>query len=418
MTNSDISVEPLRTSDLARLRPITWTKVDLNAIRFNQVGAFTLDAPATDAIWDLIALDGNGNYIPNAFVLDWHGVYQVPVIAESYNPVKAIDDAGAVTDLITFAGADMLSLLANRLVYRNAAATWAAQTAGTTTVTGKAETVIKTLVQANLVDAAETVRRVPSFVVAEDLARGGTVTYQIVVKDAATTDTVAATMGQTLMDMVRAVAAQSNIGVRIDLIGGQLVFDCYVPRDLSERVVFSEQLGNLRGYNLSDSTPTGNAVLMQTGATSGAFVTSAGAGGTDPWRRVEVYSDQTATTDATQITQAQTDALAQGAPVAKLAVTVIDLPKVRFGSDDVDAKIQGYREGDIVAADVREGVTYTDVVSAVQLTADASQQTYTETVTPTIGAGDTDAGTDQTVTAQITAQVRAIEKQLKQIQKR
>ena len=413
---ADISVEPLRKTDLARLKPITWSKIDINAIRFNQVGAFTIDLPASDEVWDLIELDEDGAYLPNLFVIDWHGIFTLPVIAESYNPVRQVGDDGTITDTITFAGADMLSLLANRLVYPDGTKAWSAQTAGTTTVTGKAETVIKDLVTANIVSAGDTHRRVPNFTVAADQGRGGTVTYQIVVKDASTTDTVAATGGQSLMDMVRTVAAQSNIGVRVDLIDGQLVFDCYIPRDLSETVVFSEQLGNLRGYNLSDSTPTGNTILMQTGATSGAFVETSGAGATDPWRRVEVYSDQSSTTDATQISQAQTDALNQGAGAAKLAVTIVDLPKVRFGADATG--VQGYREGDIVAVDVRDGVTYTDVISAVQLTADASQQAYTETVTPTIGPGDADTSTDQTATAKLAAQVRAIETRLQQLQKR
>lgn len=416
MADADVSVEPLRRSDLKRLRPLTWSKVDLSSIAYNAVGSFTIDVPATSQAWDQIEFDVDGSYLPNLFLVDWHGIYQVPVIAESYNPVKTVDTSGATTETITFAGADMLALLANRLTYRDPTSTWAAQTAGTTTVTGKAETVIKNLVKANIVDATETTRRVPNFVVAADLARGGTVTYQIVIKDSTTTDTVTAATGQTLMDMVRAVAAQSNIGVRVDLIDGQLVFDCYIPRDLSQRVVFSEEVGSLRGYNLTDSSPTGNAVLMQTGATSGAFVTAAGAGATDPWRRVEVWNDQTSTTDAAQITQAQTDALTQGAAAAKIAVTVNDLPRVRFGADATG--VQGYREGDIVAADLREGVTYTDVVSAVQLTADASQQGYTETVTPTIGAGGIDTGTDQTAVAKLTAQLRVIEQQLKQMQKR
>lgn len=416
MADADVSVEPLRKSDLKRLRPLTWSKVDLSSIAINAVGAFTIDMPATDQVWDLIELDEDGKYLPNLFYVDWHGVYGVPVLSESYNPVKSIDDTGAEQETITFAGADMLALLANRLVYRDPALAWSAQTAGTTTITDKAETVIKSIVQANIVDTPETVRQVPGFVVADDLGRGDTVTYQIVIKDAATTDAVAATSGQTLMEMVRAVAAQSPIGVRVDLIDGQLVFDTYIPRDLSQRVVFSEAVGSLRGYNLTDSTPTGNAVLMQTGATSGAFVTAAGTGATDPWRRVEVWNDQTSTTDADQITQAQTDALAQGAGSAKVAVTVVDLPRVRFGAD-ADG-VQGYREGDIVAADIRDGVAYTDVVSAVQLTADASQQSYSETVTPTIGAGDADAGTDQTAVAKLAAQVRALEQALKQTQRR
>lgn len=413
-----VSVEPLLRSNLTKLKPITWSKVDIGPIEFNAVGTFSITVPATPDVWDLISLDSSGRYLPNLFYVDWNGVYQVPLIAESYNPIKSVDDSGMVTETITFAGADMLALLANRLVYRDATQPWSAQTAGTTTVTGKAETVIKQLVSGNMVTAAETVRRVPNFVVAPDLGRGGTVTYQIVIKTASTTDTVSATGGQSLMDMVRAVAAQSNIGVRIDLVNGQLVFDTYIPRDLSQHVVFSEALWSLRGYNLTDQVPTGNAIMMQTGATSGAFVTASGSGSTDPWRRVEVWSDQTSTTDATQIAQAQTDAITEGSAPPKIAVTVVDLPRVRFGSDDVTNKIQGYREGDIVAAEIRDGVVYTDVMSAVTLSADATQQSYTETVTPTIGINDSGTGTSQTVNAKLAAQVRLLERQIKQLQRR
>jgi ReqiPepy6 Gp37-like protein len=417
MTDADISVEPLRRDDLKRLKPLVWSTIDLNPIGFNTVGAFTVTVPASQAVWDLIEFDEDGNYLPNPFLVNWMGVYQVPVFAEQWSPAKVIDDAGNVTETITFSGADMLAILANRIVYRDATLPWSGQTVGTTTVTGPAETVIKSLVQANVVDAAETDRQFPNLVVADDLGRGDDVTYQIVIKDSTTTDDVAATIGPNLMEMVRTVASQFNIGVRVDLVDGQFVFDCYIPRDLSGHVVFSEQLGNLRAYNLTDAVPTGNAVLTQTGATTGAFTETAGAGGTDPWRRVEVYSDQTSTTDAAQLTQAATDALTAGAAVAKVAATVIDLPRIRFGADDEDAGIQGYREGDIVAVELHEGITYSDVVTSVQLNADADAGT--DTVTPTIGAGDaSDAATDQTATAQLTAQVRNLERQLKQLKRK
>lgn len=412
-----VSVEPLLRSNLTKLKPMTWSKVDIGPIEFNAVGTFSITAPATKDVWDLIAFDTNGRYLPNLFYVDWNGVYQVPLIAESYNPIMSVDESGLVTETITFAGADMLALLANRLVYRDPTLPWSSQTVGTTTVTGPAETVIKQIVSENLVTPGDATRQVPNFTVATDLGRGGTVTYQIVIKAASTTGTVAATAGQTLMDMVRAVATQSNIGVRIDLVNGQLVFDTFIPRDLSQHVVFSEALWSLRGYSLTDQVPTGNAILMQTGATSGAFVTASGSGSTDPWRRVEIYDDQTSTTDATQISQAQTEAIAQGAAPPRISVTVVDLPKVRFGADDTTNKIQGYREGDIVAAEIRDGVIYSDVVSAVTLSADATQQSYTETVTPTIGVSDS-SETDQTVTAKLAAQVRLLEQKIKQLQRR
>lgn len=49
---------------------------------------------------------------------------------------------------------------------------------------------------------------------------------------------------------------------------------------------------------------------------------------------------------------------------------------------------QGYGIGDLVATDIRDGITYTDKVTAVQLTADANLTPYVETVIPTVGDND------------------------------
>lgn len=396
-------------ANLAPQQPITWTQFDANALRFNQVGAFTLAMPTTDRNWQLVNFDNDGNFLAVPLLADWQGIVQVPLLAESWQHDKAIDAAsGAVTETITFSGADMLCLLANRLVYRDATKTWAQQTIGTTKVTDAAETVIKQLVTANMVTAGDTDRRVPNFTVAADQGRGATVTYSIVIAAAPTgeeTMTVTPTSGQSLMDMVRAVAAQANIGVRIDLIDGQLVLDCYEPRDLTATAVFSYGLGNLRGDTLTDAVPTANAVLMQSGATTGAFTETAGAGATDPWRRVEVFTDQTSTTDADQVTQAQADALTQGAGPVQLNLTATDIAVLTYGTD--------YGLGDKVTAEVRDGIAYADIIGAVQLTADATSTPPTETVTPTIGAVTDTTADDATVTAALAAQVRALEKALR-----
>lgn len=394
--------------DLAPQQPITWNNFDANALRFNQVGAFTLTMPGTDRNWQLVSFDDDGEFLPVPLLTDWQGIVQVPLLAEQYQHDKTIDaQSGAVTETITFSGADMLCLLANRLVYRDATKTWVEQTVGTTKVTDNAETVIKTLVAANMVTAGDTDRRVPHFTVATDLGRGATVTYSIVIAAASTgeEDAVMPTSGQSLMDMVRAVAAQANIGVKIDLIDGELVFDTYLPRDLTATAVFSYGLGNLRGDSLSDAVPTANAVLMQSGATSGAFTETAGSGATDPWRRVEIYNDQTSTTDADQVTQAQADAIAAGAGPVQLSMTATDIPVLTYGVD--------YGLGDKVTAEIRGGVAYADIIGAVQLTADATAEPPTETVTPTIGAVTDATADDPTATAALAAAIRRLEKQLR-----
>ncbi|MFE9099840.1 Gp37-like protein [Actinomadura geliboluensis] len=411
-----VTVEPLTTS-WSRLKPLPWMKLDINAVRYNAVGAFQLTVPATAATWDLIEFDADGVLKPKTgFYVGWDGRFEVPLKAEAANPSKLINDAGEVVETIVFSGADFFALLADRLVYRDPTTTWAAQTPGSTAVTGKAETVIKQLVTANVVTAGDTNRRVPGFSVAPDLGRGGTVTYTISIKDPAAdlgTDR-ASTAGESLMDMIRAVARQSDIGVSLTLVDGGLEFDCYLPRDLTEKVVFSERLGSLRSWSITDQTPTANAILMQTAAAATPFTETGGAGATDPWRRVEHYVDQSSTTEATQITQAQLDEVARGAAQTRVALAVVDIPKVRFGRDATG--VQGYGIGDLVAADIRDGVTYTDKVTAVQLTADTTLSPYAETVTPTVG--DSDAGADSTpddatAVAQLSARVRQLEQALR-----
>lgn len=161
-------------------------KLDINAVRYNQVGAFSLTVPATDVTWDLVEFDVDGVLKPKTgFYVDWNGIFDVPLKVEAANPSKTITEAGEIVETIVFSGSDFFSLLADRLVYRNATTTWDAQTVGSTTVTGKAETVIKDLVTANVVTAGDTDRRVPGFTVATDLERGGDVTYTIYIKDPA-----------------------------------------------------------------------------------------------------------------------------------------------------------------------------------------------------------------------------------------
>lgn len=390
--------------NLAPQQPIAWNLLDLNTLRYNQVAAFSLQIPATDRNWELIRFDADGELIAFPLLANWHDRVQVPLLAEAWQHDKAIDEqSGAVTETITLSGGDMLALLANRVAYRDATKTWAAQTVGTTKVTGKAETVIKQIVTANMVTAGDTNRRVPHFTVATDQARGGDVTYSIVISAASDTATTT-TSGKSLMDMVRAVAAQSDIGVRIDLADGELVFDCYLPRDLTQTAVFAYGLGNLRADTLSDAVPTANAILMQSGATSGAFTETSGNAATDPWRRVETYSDQSGTTDADQITQAQNDAIVAGEGATQLSITATDTPVLTFGVD--------YGLGDKVTAEIRDGVDYPDIIGQVQLTLDATQDPPTETVTPTIGAVTDDSADDPTVTAALAAQIRRLEKAL------
>lgn len=385
-----------------------FTKMDVT-VAYNQVGAFTLTMPADARNWDLIQLDGNGELVPVGLVFNWRGVFEVPLLAEDWGFDRTVGDAGQIVETLTLVGSDFLSLLANRVAYPAPASAWTSQTITTTTYTGAAETVIKTVAAANLVTAGDTARRVPLLSVATDAARGGSVTYKVVTPNPAiTTGTQTATVSQSLMDMVRAVELQSPMGVSVTLGTSSLILDCFVPRDLTQAAVFSPTLGNLPAAALTAAGPTGNAILTQSKVTGSTFTQATGNGYNDPWRRVEHFNDQSSTDTAADITTAATTALASGASTVRIAATAVDLPRLRFGADGTG--VQGYRVGDLVTLDLRDGVTYSDVVSKVQLVADASGDTYTETVTPTIGLADS---VDLTLAAKLSKRLRAVEQTLR-----
>lgn len=380
-----------RDGNLRSLGPVVWSKVDLTP-RYNAVGAWTITLPSTPANWKLADTPDLG------ITVDWNGVYKFSGYLETWNPSKSIDDNGVPTETITLSGADDLGLVANRLAFPNPAAVWASQTAGAAdSQTGKLETVIKHYVNVNAGPGAIATRRAPHLTVAADVARGGTVAYLARLADG--TDLP-------LMDIIRKLVATGGpLGVSVVQNGTSLVFDTYVPADRTDTAWFSYEAGGLRSYNLSDSAPTCTNALVR-GSTT--FIEVTGAGHDDAWKYVEQLVDQASSTDATEMTQAGQDAVVQGAGAASLAVTTIDLPHRSFGVD--------YNLGDQVTIEIREGVTYPDIVSAVQLVADATSQTYTETVTPTIGASDQDIGDDPTVTARLAAKVRELERQIKRIQ--
>lgn len=404
-----ILIEQLDLASMKRADPITFTKLDVT-VAYNAVGSFTVTMPANERNWDLIQLDGNNELIPVGLVLNWRGVVEMPLLAEDWSYARTVTNDGQIVETLTLVGSDFLSLLANRVAYPNPAVVWTSQTITSTSYTGHAETVIKTIVTANLTTAGDTLRRVPLLSVASDAARGGTVTYKVTTPNpSATTGTLTTTVNQSLMDMVRAVDLQSQMGAQITLGSGALVFDCYTPRDLSQAAVFSPVLGNLPAATLTASAPTGNAILVQSKVTAANFTQSSGNGYASPWRRVEQFLDESSTDTAADVTTAATQAVKSGAGQVKLAATAVDLPRLRFGADAPG--VQGYLLGDIVAVDIREGVTFTDQISKVQLVADASGDTYTETVTPTIGVGD--PSTDLTIAARLSARLRAVEAALR-----
>lgn len=404
-----ITVEPFDLDTGVRRAPLNWQTVQAIPT-FNAAGSWTMTVAATPDVQDLLLFD-QGTLRPFGVFIDWNGVYQFTGKAEEVETDRTIGDNGQIIETVTFSGPDALFILAERIAYPDPTKTWALQSVGTVTKTGHPETVIKALVTANCISAGDTARNYPSAAVATDLARGGSCTWKITTPDPAN-DAIVQTVAASLMDIWRAIAAQSStpIGITAGLAGDQLIVDCYEPRDLSDLAVFSARLGNLAEVKLDVVNPSANAILMQSNVTGAKFTETGGKPtGTHPHRRIEEFADESAATAAADVTQAQADAVTAGQAQTSTSATAIDLPRLRFGADDTAAGITGYRLGDLVAVDLFDALTYTDIVSSVTLAADRTNDPYTESVTPSIGT-TTD---DNTITAALQKQLTALERRLR-----
>jgi hypothetical protein len=180
----------------------------------------------------------------------------------------------------------------------------------------------------------------------------------------------------------------------------RLVFDVYVPRDLSGKAWFSEALGNLTAISLSLTDPTVTDALVQGSGTN--FISRVASGKTQ-WNVIEEFTDSSSETDVNNLTTTAQQAIAAGAAGPTLAATSTDIPFLTYGRD--------YRLGDIVSIEVRPGVVYSDVVTSVTLTADPSQ-TPQISVVPTMGWSANATATDQSIIGQLSARIRTLEKKL------
>jgi hypothetical protein len=89
-----------------------------------------------------------------------------------------------------------------------------------------------------------------------------------------------------------------------------------------------------------------------------------------------------------------------------LNATVTDTPDCIFGRD--------FFIGDLVTIEVRPGVTYTDIVSSVNLIADPSQMPILN-VLPIVGNATDPTNSSQSINKQMVAQIRKLEKRLAQL---
>lgn len=378
---------------LASLGPLDFETLDA-FLYYNGVGAWTLSLPYSDAAWQMVKTADFG------ITVDWGGYFKFGGKCEAPGFQDSVPGAAAAAivqagSYIILAGADYLAPIANRIAYPAPASAWSAQlsTSADAVTSVALETAIKHYVSNNIGPGALTGRRLTQLTIATDQARGGTVSYSA---------RFASGVDLNLLDIIRTLVATGGpMGVSVtDNGSGSLVFDVYVPRDLTHTAWFSKDLGNLVSLSIQLSDPTCTNALVQG---QSAFVEVTGTGSSDPWARVEQYVDQTSETDSTKLTQEGTKTVADGAQGPQLSATAIDIPALTFGKD--------YNLGDKVTVEARQADTYSDIVSQVELIVDPARQPSIQSI-PTIGYASDPGAADPSFQSQLLKTVRRLERRL------
>lgn len=394
--STDIIWVEILDKNLISQGPVQFVNIQAQ-LYYNAVGSWTITVPYTDALWSIMMA---GDFFVN---VNWRGLFtfggkcENPGYQDSVPGASGGGGSSGAGQYIILSGADWLGLIANRICYPSPGAAWNAQTAAATDPVSATplETAIKHYVTNNIGSGAIASRRNGSLSVAASAGRGANVAYTV---------KFGSGVDLNLLDVIRALITSTGNG---NAMGVQVVrnpsthnltFDVFVPRNLTGKAWFSEQLGNVAAINFNIIDPTCTDSLVQGSGTS--FIQATAAGRTI-WNVIEVFNDSASETVVANLQATANDALLQGQAGPTMSVTATDIPFLTFGRD--------YYLGDIVSVEVRPGVVYSDVVSGVTLTADPSQNPEIQSV-PTIGQNANSTNTDQSIIGQLTARIRTLEK--------
>ena len=277
-----------------------------------------------------------------------HGEFQMS------GPVRSLSGQFAVEGALTFSVEDDFRILHNWTAWPKPGAPLTGQDVEYRTITGPAETVVKTVMAENAARLGFPLS------VATDQGRGavGTYTFRM----------------HAPYDRLFPAVDQAGIGVTVWQHGNSLVLDCYTPRDYPHRL--SPESGTVIGGSYTLAAPTATRVVVggQGEGVAREFRQYPDAARESQWNDViEVFRDARDSTSADVFAERAAETLAEGAPMAGLSLELSETKHFRYGGD-------GLRIGDRVTA-VIDGLLYTDVLREVRLSADKDG----DLATPVIG---------------------------------
>lgn len=314
----DIIAE-VRDSSLARIGVIMAEDlVGLEAVlRFNAVGGWKLNLRADHPLVDVLRAPGSGIIIsgPTGVLLSGSTV--------TAKNVKTSDDPTGVWEI---QGTDDSAVLGQRVAYPSPASDELSVQGDYDVRSGKAESVAKAYVDANLGPSAPLSRRVPGLIVEADSARGLTVTGR------ARYDQLSLLLSQVL--------ATSELGFTIEQADSNLVFKVFAPVDRSSSIRMDIDNNRLTKSEYSYSRPQATRVIVA-GQGQGAERTLVerysheSVSAESAWNtRIEVFKDQRNTNDVAELEQAGDELLAErGLTIESVSVTPADDETMAYGID-------------------------------------------------------------------------------------
>ncbi len=277
-------------------------------------------------------------------------------------PVRLAGGQFTTAATLTFTVEDDFRILNNWLAWPKPTAPLTGQDVEYRSITGPAETVVKTVM-------AEAATRLSfPLAVAPSLGRGTSGKYTFRFHPA--------------YDRLFPAVDQAGIGVTVRQQGNGLLLDCYEPRDYAHHL--SPENGTVVGGTYSLAAPAVTRVVV---GGQGEGVAREFKGFTEPAREtawndiIEVLQDARDSSSGDVYADRAKEVLAEGAPLAGLSLELSETKHFRYGGD-------GLRVGDRVTAMIR-GQAFTDVLREARLSWDKDG----DAATPIVGERTDDPDT-------------------------
>lgn len=336
---------------------VCWTSIDVT-LKFNEPSTGLFTAPGYPWIRQQLA---PGNRV--VVIRDGSVLIAGPIEKWQYERSDDGDNAGDGNLTVNFA--DDLALIVSRLTYPDPTLTPSAQTTDNWTFTGNAELALRNLVNGNAGPGALAARQIPKLILGSVAGVGGGVTSK-------------ADRMEPLGDVMRRVAISGGgLGFRTVQSQGAIIFQVYQPLDLSNQVVFSFALGNLKYISYEVSAPTATAAIVG-GQGEGAdryLIERVNQGQQDLWGRMESLVNRPGTDPTADLNAAGDEELTSKSETARIPSSASDTPFQRYGVN--------YDIGTKVSIETWPGSMITDVVTTVHIQV---YPTAGEVVAPTIGS--------------------------------